>query len=64
MAATSFFARKDGLKQDEMLHQPILQAVDFPQTPAYRFALRRAQRLGLSVDDAKKLLSPPKHQDD
>jgi hypothetical protein len=60
MAGTSFYVRQNGLKQDRFLHEPIIQQVDFPKSPAYRFALRRAQRLGVTTAAAKEVLDPQK----
>ena len=47
----------NGALTDEKLHEPILNAVKFSCTPAYRYAIERLIVLGLSVAEAAELMS-------
>lgn len=49
---------RTGVPKDEMLHEPILSAVDFNSSPAYANAVERFIALGLTAAEAKELMRP------
>jgi hypothetical protein len=63
MPGTSFFTRVNGLKQDQHIHQPILDR-DFSKTPAFKFAVKRAVALGLTEAQAKAVMKPKPDSED
>jgi hypothetical protein len=60
MSTVSAYSKKNGQKRDEHLHRPILDAVQFHKTPAFKHTLKRAAKVpGLDEQMARSMLNPP-----
>jgi hypothetical protein len=60
MSTVSAFHKVDSKKRDADLHRPILQAVQFRKTPAFKHTLQRAAKVpGLDEQAILSMLNPP-----